>query len=148
MAYTPKTTVTDQNVDEFLLTVKEKRRVEAYVLIEMMQRISGHPPKMWGTSMIGFGSYHYISKSRCEADWFKIGFSPRQAKISLYLSCDADEFADELVKFGKHTRGKGCVYVNRLSDIDMTVLEGMVMRAYQNAKDFDAHTIVSKQQSP
>lgn len=138
MAYTPKTTVTNVKVDDYLLTVSEKRRDEAYQIIEMMQRVSGQPPRMWGPSMIGFGTYHYISKSKCEADWFKIGFSPRKAKISLYVSCDADEFADELGELGKYTRGKGCMYANKLDDIDMKVLEKIARTAYKNTKDFDA----------
>lgn len=138
MAYTPKTKATDQSVDDFLLTVSEKRRDEAYKLIEMMQRVSGEEPRMWGLSMIGFGKYHYISKSKCEADWFKIGFSPRKAKISLYVSCDADEFADELAVLGKHSRGKGCIYVNKLEDIDMDVIEKISRTAYENTHDFDA----------
>lgn len=138
MAYTPKTKVTNQSVDEFLLSVGDKRREEAYKIIEMMQRISGEPPKMWGPSMIGFGKYHYISKSKCEADWFKIGFSPRKAKISFYVSCNADKFDDELAELGKHTRGKGCIYANKLEDIDMKVLEKIARQAYENTKDFDA----------
>ncbi len=138
MAYTPKTKVTDQGVDDFLQTVSEKRRDEAYRLIEMMQRVTGEKPKMWGPSMIGFGSYHYVSKSGIEADWFKVGFSPRKAKISLYVSCDADEFAEELAELGKHTRGKGCIYANKLEDIDMGVLERISRTAYKNTKDFDA----------
>lgn len=138
MAYTPKTTVTNQSVDEFLATVSEKRHHESQVLIEMMQRVSGEGPKMWGPSMIGFGKYHYISKSKIEADWFKIGFSPRKAKISFYISYDADEFADDLPELGKHTRGKGCIYANKLEDINMDVLERMTSRAYENTKDFDA----------
>lgn len=140
MAYTPKTTVTNQSVDEFLETVSQKRRDEAHVLIQMMQRISGEKPKMWGPSMIGFGTYHYISKSRCEADWFKIGFSPRKAKISLYLTCDADEFAEELAELGSHTRGKGCIYANKLADINMHTLEKIATYAYKNTNDFDAST--------
>lgn len=138
MAYTPKTKMTEQHVDEYLLTVSEKRRNEAHQLIELMQRVSGEPPRMRGPSMIGFGVHHYISRSKSEGDWFKIGFSPRAAKISLYVSCDADEFADELAELGKHTRGKGCVYVNKLEDIDMDVLEKITRTAYKNAKDFDA----------
>ena len=138
MAYTLKTKVTDQSVDEFLKTVNEKRRGEARTLIEMMERISGEKPKMWGSSMIGFGKYHYISKSKCSADWFKVGFSPRKAKISFYLSCDASDFADDLTKLGKYTRGKGCIYANKLEDIDLNVLEKITKYAYDNTKDFDA----------
>lgn len=138
MAYTPKTKVTNQSVHEFLETVSEKRRSEAHTLIEMMQRVSGESPKMWGPSMIGFGKYHYVSKSKCEADWFKVGFSPRKAKISLYISCYADELAEDLAELGKHTRGKGCIYANKLEDINMDILEKITKYAYDTTKDFDA----------
>lgn len=138
MTYTPKTKVTDVDVDDFLKTVDEKRRLEAYQIIDMMSRVSGESPKMWGPTMIGFGKYHYVSKSKIEADWFKIGFSPRKAKISFYISMDADEFGDDLAELGKHTRGRGCIYANKLEDIDMKVLEKMTSYAYQNTKDFDA----------
>ena len=138
MAYIPKTEVTDRSVDEYLLGVSDQRRAEAYQLIDMMQRVSSETPKMWGSSMIGFGKYHYVSRSKCEADWFKVGFSPRKAKISLYVSCDADEFANELAELGKHTRGRGCVYANKLEDIDIKVLEKIVRTAYDNTEDYDA----------
>lgn len=138
MTYTPKTKVTEVNVDDFLETVSEKRRNEAYKIISMMRSVSGEKPVMWGPTMIGFGSFHYISKSGSEADWFKIGFSPRKAKISFYISMDADEFTQDLEKFGKHTRGKGCIYVNKLEDIDFAVLEKMTRYAYVHTKDFDA----------
>lgn len=141
MAYTPKTKVTDVKVDDFLATVSEKRQAEARMIIAMMQRISGEKPTMWGPSMIGFGSFHYFSKSKCEADWFKIGFSPRKAKISFYISMNADEFEADLAELGKHTRGKGCIYVNKLEDIDMSVLERMTRYAWENTKDFDATTL-------
>jgi len=138
MAYVPKTQVTDESVEGFLETVSERRQAEAHVLIDMMRRVSGEEPKMWGPSMIGFGSFHYVSKSKSEADWFKIGFSPRAAKISLYISMDADEFADQLGELGKHTRGKGCIYANKLEDINLDVLEKLTDYAYRNTKDFDA----------
>lgn len=140
MAYTPKTKVTDQSVDGYLHMVSDKRRAEAYRLIDIMQRVSGENPKMWGLSMIGFGKYHYVSKSKSEADWFKIGFSPRKAKISLYLTCNADEFENDLAYLGKHTRGKGCIYINKLEDIDTNVLEKITQYAYDNTSDFDAST--------
>ncbi len=138
MVYTPKTKITDVRVDDFLKTVGEKRQGESHKIIAMMSRVSGEQPVMWGPSMIGFGSFHYISKSKSEADWFKIGFSPRKAKLSFYISMDADEFAKELEKLGKHTRGKGCIYANKLEDIDFAVLEKMTRYAYSHTKDFDA----------
>lgn len=133
-----KTAPTTVPVEEYLSTVSEKRRHEARQLIAMMEEISDQPATMWGPTMIGFGSYHYVSKSGCAGDWFKIGFSPRKAKISLYVSCDLDEFADQLPALGKHSRGKGCLYVNKLEDIDMAVLKKITTDAYVNAKDFDA----------
>jgi len=138
MAYIPKTKKTNQRVDEFLALTGPKRRDEAYRLIEVMGRVSGELPSMWGPSMIGFGTYHYVSKSKVEADWFKIGFSPRATKISLYISCDADEFDEQLQRLGKHTRGKGCIYVNKLEDIDILVLEEIARYAYEHTSDFDA----------
>lgn len=139
MAYTPKTKKTNQDVDEFLVSVSMTRRDEAYLLIEIMKRASGgEQPTMWGPSMIGFGTYRYVTKSKIEADWFKIGFSPRAAKISLYVSCELDEFNEQLQKLGKYTRGKGCIYVNKLDDIDTTVLENIVHHAHKYAGDFDA----------
>lgn len=138
MAYKPKTVMTDQNVEDYLQSVSEKRREEAYQLIDMMQRVTGQPPRMWGPSMIGFGSFHYISKSKCEADWFKVGFSPRKAKLSLYINCDTQDFDDMIKGLGKHTRGKGCVYANKLADIDMDVLEQLTAYAYEHTHDYDA----------
>lgn len=136
--YEIKTKRTDVNVDDFLQTVSEKRQAEAHQLIDIMSRVSGENPKMCGPTMIGFGEYHYIGKSGGEGDWFKIGFSPRKAKISLYLTCDGSEFDDMLADFGKHTRGKGCIYVNNLEDIDMALLEKISRYAYENTNDFDA----------
>ena len=136
MVYTVKTKVTEQNVDDFLAGVSDKRRLEAYELIKLMKKVSGEEPKMWGPSMIGFGKYRYVSKSKIEADWFKIGFSPRKPKISLYLSYDANEFKDELAMLGKHTHGKGCIYVNKLEDINMDVLEKITNIAYKNTEDW------------
>ena len=135
MTYTPKTQATDQPIEEFLCTVEPKRQEEAKVLLEMMQRVSGEKPRMWGPSMIGFGTYHYKSKSNCEGDWFKIGFSPRKAKLSLYLSCDANKLGAEFAKLGKHSRGAGCIYVNKLDDIDLHVLEKIAETTYANTTD-------------
>lgn len=93
---------------------------------------------MWGPSIIGFGVYHYVSKSNCAGDWMRIGFSPRKAAFSIYLSCDLDEFADNLGELGIYTRGKGCLYVKKLDDIDPSVLQRMLAKAYISAVDFDA----------
>lgn len=133
-----KTTPTDASVDSLMNAMDERRQAETKQLCDIMQRVSGKPPVVWGSNIIGFGSYHYISKSGREGDWAAIGFRPSKAKISLYLSCDADEFADELAQLGKHTRGVGCVYVNKLADVDLTVLERMIQKAYNATHDYDA----------
>lgn len=104
----------------------------------MMESMFGEKPLIWGSSIIGFSKYHYSSKGGYEADWFKIGFSPRKAKISICISYDLDEFSDKLERLGRYSRGKGCLYVNKLSDIDMKVLEEMSKIAYENVKDFNA----------
>jgi hypothetical protein len=136
--YEPKTKVTTASVEEFIEISDPKKRQDSYTLLAMMREITGEEPKMWGQSMIGFGSYHYVSKG-CEADWFKVGFSPRKAAFSLYISCDTEkEFGDELETFGKHKRGKGCIYFNTLSDINLDLLKRMIKKGYDNAKDFDS----------
>lgn len=132
---TVPTTVT---VDSFLATVDENKRSDAETLIALMQEISGEEPVMWGPSIIGFGSYHYRYASGREGDAARIGFSPRKAQHSLYLTCNAEEFAADLAQLGPHKTGKGCIYIKRLSDIDLTVLRGMITYAWENSGDYDA----------
>lgn len=135
-----KTKPTGMSVDALLATVSKQRRAESRVLIEQMQRISQQTAVMWGPSIIGFGSYHYRYASGHEGDAAKIGFSPRKAAISLYVTCDADaEFADELAQLGSGvTHGKGCIYIKKLDTVDMAVLEDIVAKAYRSVGDFDA----------
>ncbi|MGB4800662.1 MAG: DUF1801 domain-containing protein [Candidatus Saccharimonadales bacterium] len=136
--YEPKTKATTASVEDFIDSADPKKRDDSYTLLDMMQEITGEEPKMWGPSMIGFGTYHYISKG-CEADWFRVGFSPRKAAFSLYISCDAEkEFGHELQTFGKFKTGKGCIYFNKLADIDTTLLKKMIKKGYDAAVDFDS----------
>ena len=95
----------------------------------MMREASGHEPKMWGPSIVGFGQYHYKYASGHEGDMCEIGFSPRKRELSLYVTCDLQEFAPELAKLGKHRAGKGCLYVKRLADIDLAVLRKMIAKS-------------------
>jgi hypothetical protein len=90
---------------------------------------------MWGPTMIGFGSVHYVSPSGREGDWFRIGFSPRKAAFSLYITMDASAHPDLMSKLGKHTTGKGCIYFKHLSDIDMSVLEELIRTSYEEIKN-------------
>lgn len=136
MANNNKTTVTDKNPFEFIdewVENKEKRE-DSFTLIKMMQSITGHPPKMWGPTMIGFGDWHYVSPAGREGDWFSMGFSPRKAAFSLYITMDANAYPEIMKKLGKHTTGKGCIYVKRLSDINMDVLEQLTRTAYEDLK--------------
>ena len=122
-----KTRETDASVEEFIATVAdETKRADAKKIAEIMSRITGEEPKMWGTAIIGFGSQPLKYASGRELDWPKVAFSPRKANISLYLTCDAAKYADLLSRFGKYSTGKGCIYIKRLADIDENVLEELV----------------------
>jgi hypothetical protein len=125
-----KTKETDSSVGDFINTVSnEEKRKDCFILIELMQKVTKEKPKMWGSSIIGFGNKRYKSPtSGREVDWFKIGFSPRKANLTLYL-IDMQSHADALKKLGKHKIGGGCLYINKLADIDMKILEGMINAA-------------------
>lgn len=99
----------------------------------MMKEITGDSAKMWGPSIIGFGDLRYKYASGREGDWMRVGFSPRKAKISLYISgCDISMHEDSLKRLGKHKTGKGCLYINKLSDVDKNVLKEMIKDGYEN----------------
>jgi hypothetical protein len=124
--YEQKTKENDNSVIEFIESADPKRREDAYRLLDLFTEASGSPAKMWGTSIIGFGSYHYKYPSGHEGVAPYVGFSPRKAKISLYLSaCDAER-EELLPKLGKHTTGKSCVYINKVSDINEEVLKQLI----------------------
>jgi hypothetical protein len=116
---------TEASVRDFIDQVESvQKRLDSHVLIEILKEISGFEPKMWGPSIIGFGSYHYKYQSGHEGDAPLIGFSPRKNAISLYFSCDIHgEHPELLAKFGKFKTGKGCLYVNKLSDVDIEILK-------------------------
>lgn len=124
-----KTRATDANVLEFIqsFATTEQKKADSLVLLKLMQELSGFEPKMWGPSIIGFGSYHYKSeRSSQEGDWPLIGFSPRKAAISLYVYTGVPEQAHLLEGLGKYTMGAACIYVKKLSDINLSVLENMI----------------------
>jgi len=121
-----KTQKNDANVTDFInaFVDSEQKRKDSFELLKLMQDFTGHEPKMWGPSIIGFGSYHYKSeRSRQEGDWPLVGFSPRKAAISLYVFTGAEEHEYLLEGLGKFTRGKGCIYIKKLSDINQDVLK-------------------------
>lgn len=125
-----KTKPTDVRVEEFLKKVGDKRADESRVLIEMMYEISGGKPVMWGPSIIGFGSQQYKSETGREGDMGILGFSPRKAALTIYFYEGFDRYGEELAKLGKHKVSRSCLYVNKLADIDLTVLAKMLRSSY------------------
>ena len=124
-----KTKQTTANVEDFINTfaATEQKRKDGFELLNLMQDFTGFEPKMWGPTMIGFGQYHYKSeKSSQEGDWPLVGFSPRKAAISLYVYSGGEEQEALLKKLGKFKMGKGCIYVNKLSDIDLNILKDLM----------------------
>jgi hypothetical protein len=124
---TNKTVETDASVGDFLDSVEnDVRRTDAMVVLDIMKRVTGLPPKMWGPSMIGFGRYHYRYDSGREGDMMRIGFSPRKANLALYVIARDGRCEDLISRLGKHRSGVSCLYVNRLSDVNLEVLEELI----------------------
>jgi hypothetical protein len=124
-----KTQVTKASVATFIDAIADPaKRADAKALIKLMQKATGEKPAMWGPSIIGFGSYHYVYDSGREGDMPLVGFSPRKAATVLY-NCSGSGDESLLAKLGKHTRGKGCVYVKKLSDVDEAVLAKLVVKS-------------------
>jgi hypothetical protein len=125
--YELKTKRTDNSVIEFIEQVdSSKKREDAYKLLDIFSETTGYEAKMWGPSIIGFGSYHYKYESGHEGDAPLVGFSPRKAKISLYFAPGEKKRNELLERFGKHTSGKACVYINKVADIDVDVLKTLI----------------------
>ena len=125
-----KTKQTSSSVSGFIDNISdEQKRKDSLVILQLMEKAIKEKPKMWGSSMIGFGNVRYKSPATGrEVDWFKIGFSPRKANFSLHL-IDLKRHADALSKLGKHKTGTGCLYINKLEDIDIKVLEEIIAAA-------------------
>ena len=124
-----KTIENETSVQDFLNSVKdEQKREDSFKILDMMQEISGYEPKMWGTSIIGFGSFHYKYDSGREGDMCRIGFSPRAQSLTLYMITGYSESSDDLARLGKHKTGKSCLYIKRLSDVDEDVLRDMIQK--------------------
>jgi len=123
-----KTKPTSANVKDFINNVKdEQKRKDSFVLLEMMKKATGEEPILWSSSIIGFGNKRYRSPATGrEVDWLRIGFSPRKANLSLYLMVNIKEHAADLKKLGKHKTGVGCLYINKLDEIDLKVLKRMI----------------------
>ena len=123
-----KTKPTAASVEDFVNNIEaEQKRKDSFVLLEMMKKATGEEPILWSSSVIGFGIKRYKSPTTGrEVDWLRIGFSPRKANLSLYISVGIKEHAAALKKLGKHKTGVGCLYINKLEDIDINILKEMI----------------------
>ena len=132
-----KTKPTSQDAREFLSTIEpEEKRRDSSTLLELMQKITGEKAVMWGPSIVGFGSYHYKSeRSRQEGDWPLIGFSPRKQNLTLYIMAGNQDNRDLLERLGKHKSSVGCLYVKRLSDVDLEVLTTLIEESFKYMKE-------------
>jgi len=126
-----KTIPNSASVEDFLNTVTDgQKRNDSFAILELMKKASGEEPKMWGGSIVGFGNVSLKSPATGrEVDWLRIGFSPRKANFSLYLVGDISKYGADLEKLGKHKTGKGCLYINKLEDVDIKVLKGIIDKA-------------------
>lgn len=125
-----KTQKNDASVEEFLDSVdNEKKRQDSYAILELMKDVTGEEPAMWGTSIVGFGSYHYKYASGRENEWFLVGFSPRKQNLTLYIMSGFDEYESLLEDLGKHKTGKSCLYINKLEDVDLSTLRDLVEKS-------------------
>lgn len=125
-----KSIPTPQAVTDFLAAIPDdERRSDAQTLCRLMAEISGEPPIMWGSSIVGFGSSHYRYDSGREGDWPRVSFSPRKTSLTLYLGTDLANLQDLLPRLGKHKLGKGCLHLTRLADADPAVLRDLIQRS-------------------
>ena len=132
-----KTLPNDASVEDFINEVPvETKRKDSFALLELYSSITGQKPKMWGTSIIGFGQFHYKSeRSSQEGDWPLAAFSPRKQTLTLYFMPGFDKHTELLSKLGKHKTSKGCLYINKLSDVDNGVLAALIKAGYVEAKE-------------
>lgn len=130
-----KTKPTDSSVMAFLDAVEgDERRKDCQMLLDMISRITGKPAVMWGPSIVGFDTYHYKYESGREGDWAVAGFSPRKGDISVYLTASTADQPELLSRLGRHKMGKSCLYIRRLADVDLVVLEQLVSGSVAEVK--------------
>ena len=128
-----KTQATEASVEAFLAKVEpEQRREDGRRVAEMMARITGEPATMWGPSIIGFGTHHYRYESGREGDICRIGFSPRKAQLVFYVGAGSGRLDSLLAKLGKHSTGRGCLYIRKLADVDQAMLEALIAKAWSD----------------
>ena len=130
-----KTKATSASVEDYIAAIADDaRREDCRVLVKLMTKVTKHPPAMWGTGIVGFGSYHYKYESGREGDSCLVGFASRKSDISVYLMCSDSHQTELLAHLGKHKMGKGCLYLRRLSDIDSKILEQLISGSVAKVK--------------
>ncbi|MEW5827790.1 MAG: DUF1801 domain-containing protein [Chloroflexota bacterium] len=128
-----KTKVNEASVETFIEGIEdEKKRKDARAINELMTQVTGHEPKMWGDSIVGYGTYHYKYASGREGDWMLAGFSPRKQNLTLYIMSGFDGYEALLSKLGKHTTGKSCLYIKKIEDVNLDVLRELVARSVEH----------------
>ena len=128
-----KTKKNEARVEGFLKSVEnEKRREDSFLVLDLMKEVTGENPTMWGTRFVGFGSYHYKGASGREGDWMKVDFSPRKPNMMLYIMDGFGSYDSLLQKLGKYKTGKSCLYINKLEDVDQTVLRELVKQSFKS----------------
>jgi len=130
-----KTKVNDESVEAYLASIEnDQRREECSVIDRLMQRATRLEPKMWGASIVGYGSYHYKYASGREGDWLATGFAPRKQAMTIYVMLGFGNYDELMARLGKYKTGKSCLYVNKLENIDIDVLEQLVRRSFKDLK--------------
>jgi hypothetical protein len=130
-----KTKPTEKSVSAFLREIDDTQtRADCQRLAKIMQEATGARPKMWGPTIVGFGTYHYTYASGREGDWFLTGFSPRKQNLTLYIMSGFDEYQPMLAKLGRHKTGKSCLYVRSLDDLDLAVLKRLIRASVKHVK--------------
>jgi hypothetical protein len=130
-----KTKENDQNVEAFLNSIDdEKKRQDSFVILDLMKQVTGLTPKMWGSSMVGFGRYHYKYASGHEGDAFLTGFSPRKQNLTIYIMAGFEQYDELMKKLGKYRTGKSCLYIKKIEDIDLEVLKELVGQSVEQMK--------------
>ena len=131
-----KTKENDGDVMAFLNAVEpEKKREDSFTIMELMEEVTGEKAKMWGTSIVGFGSYHYKYESGREGDMALVGFSPRKQAITLYIMAGFDNYDNLMEKLGKYKTGKACLYIKKVEDVDMDVLRELIKQSAEHMKE-------------
>jgi hypothetical protein len=136
-----KTKPTVASVTAFLNKVPDPQvRKDCFAILKMMQAVSKKEPVMWGSSIVGFGTFHYVYESGREGDTVVIGFSPRKQNISIYMMCSLEKVKSELVKLGKYETGKGCLYIKSLGDVDTAALKKVLAKGFKEASKLNVHS--------